>query len=263
MSGGQGKTTNTLMVGKKLAALGIETLLVDCNAQASLTFFSGVEIQPDEPTLYELLCGVEGIEVKDALNLVSGYENLYLLGADEGLYRARTMMAESGIGALLLAQRLSEVDDFFQVCLIDSPPEHQDFINMAIVAADLVFIPVQANSKGVNSLLRTLNVLQLLKKVKAFRGKVAGVIPFLDDWRGFNQTRTSSEAIEALKEIAAGIPAPVLPSIRLHNKIERAIEAGVLPSQLATTDADRQKLSDLEYPFDTIAQIIKKVSEAQ
>lgn len=251
MSGGQGKTTCTLLTGKYLARGGKRVLLVDCNAQASLTFFSGVEVAPTDPTLYEVL-----LETVEPIQGVYGTptENLFLMPADEGLYRARTFMQETGIGSILLKMRLEALADRFDYCLIDTPPEHQDFVNMAIVAADKVVIPALANSKGVNSLMRTLNVIKLLRKVRAFQGSVLGVIPFQDDWRGRSQTHTSREAITLMREIASDVPCPVLPSIRYSNAFERAIDQGKMPSELSEEPAKKSALLELEYPFEELSK---------
>ena len=55
LAGGQGKSTVALMLGRYLGRLGIPVLFVDCDPQSSLTSFLGVQVQPDTPTLLEVL----------------------------------------------------------------------------------------------------------------------------------------------------------------------------------------------------------------
>lgn len=55
LSGGQGKTTVAILLGRMLAQTGQRVLMIDADPQANLTFYLGHEVQQNQPTLLEVL----------------------------------------------------------------------------------------------------------------------------------------------------------------------------------------------------------------
>jgi chromosome partitioning protein len=55
LAGGQGKTTMVLFVARLIAAKGHTVLAIDADPQSSLTTFLGFTVEPDSPTLLEVL----------------------------------------------------------------------------------------------------------------------------------------------------------------------------------------------------------------
>jgi chromosome partitioning protein len=55
LAGRQGKSTVALMLGRYLGRLGIPVLFIDADPQSSLTSFLGVRVQPNTPTLLEVI----------------------------------------------------------------------------------------------------------------------------------------------------------------------------------------------------------------
>ncbi len=142
--------------------------------------------------------------------------------------------------------RLKAVQKLFDYVLVDVQPSRSQICLSAVGAADFILIPAEAGTKGVNSLIDTLEFLQEQAKVMAFTGKVLGVIPFRDRWIGRTQTLESKENIEAMKQFAGDIP--VLPSIRESEQFKRAIRNGQLLSEIGQLD--------LQYPFEKIIQAL-------
>jgi chromosome partitioning protein len=118
LSGGQGKTTTAFFLGKLLSQ-SKKVLFVDSDPQANLTFFSGHEVEANSPTLLELL--KETVEPADAVYPVESPQ-LFLIPADDGLSNAQEYLATSGMGAIILKARLKPLAQFFDYCVIDSPP---------------------------------------------------------------------------------------------------------------------------------------------
>ncbi|HAG83023.1 MAG TPA: hypothetical protein DCL61_18140, partial [Cyanobacteria bacterium UBA12227] len=58
--------------------------------------------------------------------------------------------------------------DLFDVCIIDSPPQRTQICLTTVVAADELLIPAEASSKGLHSLVRTLQLVDELRAVDAF-----------------------------------------------------------------------------------------------
>ncbi|MHC5917283.1 MAG: ParA family protein, partial [Nostoc sp.] len=119
LSGGQGKTTVAILLGRMLAQTGQRVLMIDADPQANLTFYLGHEVQQNQPTLLEVL--KKQINTEDGIYEIG--ENLWLIPADDGLDNAQEFLSGSGMGAIVLSKRLKEVSDLFQYCIVDAPPQ--------------------------------------------------------------------------------------------------------------------------------------------
>lgn len=216
--------------------------MIDADPQSSLTFYLGHEVQPNQPTLLEVLKKL--VPVEDGIYEVQ--ENLWLIPSDDALDNAQDYLSSSGMGAIVLGKRLKEVADLFQFCLIDAPPQRSQICLTTVGAADYVLIPAEASSKGVNSLIRTLDLIQELKDMDAFEGSILGVLPFRDRWTGRTQANQSKKSIETMREIAGKMV--ILPSILESEQFKKAIDQGKLLKDLG--------YPNLEHPFQQIIQLL-------
>ena len=82
LAGGQGKTTTSYFLAKKLAEAGKKVLAIDCDPQANLTFFLNHEVSPNQPTLLEVIKGT--VSTLDGIYPTED-KNLFLIPADNGL----------------------------------------------------------------------------------------------------------------------------------------------------------------------------------
>lgn len=243
LSGGQGKTTLTLFLSLLLARSGKRVLAVDADPQANLTFYLGAETASDQPTLLEVLTG----QVKPEDGVYStGYDSLYVIPADRGLFKVNDFLSSSGAAVLILKLRLQHLANLFDYCLIDVQPSRSQICLTATGASDLVLIPVEANVKGVNSLADTLDFLTEQQALTAFSGKVMGIVPFRDRWVGNTQTLESRQNIEAMQQFAGDVS--VFPSIRESEQFKRAIRQCKLPEDLG--------YPDLQYPFEKLVEAL-------
>jgi chromosome partitioning protein len=247
LSGGQGKTTITVLLARVLARAGISCLAVDADPQANLTTFLGLDIQDTDPTLLEVLKNSVGID--DAVYPVEGENDLFIIPADDGLDTAQDYLSTSGVGALLLKQRLQALADDFKVCLIDSPPQRSQIIKSVIGATDYAVLPCEATVKGVGSLIRTLSAIDELRELSASHAELLGVVPFRDKWVGANQTSQSQLCIEQMREEVG--KSSVLPSIRESERYKQAISEGMTLMDMGYID--------LQYPIDELLHKIKEI----
>jgi chromosome partitioning protein len=238
LSGGQGKTTTSIFLGRILAHQGYKVLMVDADPQSNLTFYLGHEVEPNQPTLLEVL--KKQVPIEDGIYEIN--QNLWLIPSDDALDKAQDLLANSGMGAIVLGKRLQEVSDLFDFCVIDAPPQRSQICLTCVGAANKVIIPAEASSKGVNSLIRTLDLIQELQDVDAFAGSTLGIIPFRDKWTGQSQAQQSKKSIDAMKELAGD--APVLASILESEQFKKAIDQDKTLSSLGH--------SHLEKPFQDI-----------
>ena len=243
LSGGQGKTTTIFFTSLLLAQQGKRVLAIDSDPQANLTFYLNHEVQPNQPSLLEVLTGQ--VTIEDGIYETS-YENLFLIPADRGLFKVSDYLSSSGTGAFILKLRLKSVANLFDYVLIDVQPSRSQLCLTAVGSSDCVLIPVEANVKGMNSLIDTLDFLQEQLNLMAFTGKILGVVPFRDRWVGNTQTLEGRQNIEAMKEFARDIP--ILASIRESEKFKNAIRQGKLLSEMGQPD--------LQYPFVQIIEAL-------
>ena len=244
LSGGQGKSTTTLFLARKLAFL-YPTLVIDADPQHNLTTYLGLELQPNQPTLLEFL--KKTVSFEDTIYPIEGAENLFLIPADDQLDIANEYLSGSGMGAMMLSRRLEPVAKTFKICVIDSPPQRSQIAKTVIGAANFLVIPAEANIKGYGSLVRTLDLLDSMQEIRATSALVMGVIPFRDKWVGLNQTQESRLAVEGMREEVKDL---ILPSIRESEKFKQAINKQTSLSELG--------YPDLEHPFDVLIDKIKE-----
>jgi chromosome partitioning protein len=245
LSGGQGKTTASLMLGRLLSRQGYPTLLIDADPQHNLTTYMDLDLQGTQPTLLELL--KKSVSAEDGIYPSEGNDNLFLIPADDQLDTVQDYLSNSGVGATLLKRRIEPVADAFKVCIIDAPPQRSQICLTVLGAADALIIPAEASVKGYGSLVRTLDLLTTLQDVGATNAQVMGVLPFRDRWIGKTQTQESRSAVDGMREEVG--ESFILPSIRESERYKQAINRRSTLGEMG--------YSDLEYPFEVLIDKIK------
>lgn len=251
LSGGMGKTTTCYLLSLILGQLGYKVLLLDCDPQSSLTFYIGVEFEDDDPTLLEVI--TKEVEIEDAI-YKSQFENVWIIPSDDGLNNAQQYLATSGTGATILNKRLKSVRDRFDFILIDSPPQRSQISLSTIGASDKIVIPFGTSSKGVNSVLRSLELIWVQIENDVFEGEILGLLPFFDAWFGLNQSKVCRESIQTVKDILTQETRTrlqnilIFPSARQSEQYKKAMDLSTTPRQL--------NYEELNYPFEYIIDLL-------
>lgn len=251
LAGGQGKTTVVLFLARFLAQRGHTVLVIDADPQSSLTTFLGFQVEPDSPTLLEVL--KREVNASDGI-YETKYPNLFLIPSDDALDKVQDYLAGSGTGALTLKRRLKTVESLFQYCIVDAPPQRSQICLTVIGASDGLVIPVEVSVKGLQSLIRTLELIGELKQEdEEFGGQILGIVPFRDRWVGLRRTNESQSNIESMQQITTDWFGEdlVLPSIRESEKFKQAINKGLTLHEMG------QK--DLAYPIEVLATTIENL----
>ncbi len=256
LAGGQGKTTVGLMTGRILARCGIPVLYVDADPQASMTAFLGVELSEERPTLLDIITNPEKkIPLYSAIHPVPDSDKLFVIPANDELESANHYLASSGMSLLLLRNRLyqagvkvpdnEKVSKSFGAIIVDPPPERSNLALTALGAANLWVIPAEANVKGVQSLLRTKELIESVGHLVP-HGSLAGVMPFRARWVGNNPTKITRESMQAMGEISED---PLLPHILESDVYKKAINDQVSLQELGNPG--------LEYPLMALIEKLK------
>ena len=155
--GGVGKTTTAINLAASLAAAEVPTLLVDCDPQSNSTSGLGFARDPERPNTYDLLMGATA--AADALQPTE-LENLWAIPAHKNLIGANIELVTAERREYRLRDALAAIRERFQFIVCDCPPALDLLTLNALVAADSVLIPMQAEYfalEGVSELLDTMD----------------------------------------------------------------------------------------------------------
>jgi cellulose biosynthesis protein BcsQ len=154
--GGVGKTTTAINLAASLAAAEVNTLLVDCDPQSNSTSGLGLVKNPERISIYDVIMGAASAE--EALQL-TGMEQLWLIPSHKNLIGANLELVAAERREYRLRDALASLLDRFQFVVLDCPPALDLLTLNALVAAQGVLIPMQAEYfalEGVSELLDTI-----------------------------------------------------------------------------------------------------------
>ena len=192
--GGVAKTTSCLNIGAALAAKGKKVLLVDLDAQGSLTKSIGFKaIKEEQPTIYEVLSGKAS--AKEAI-LHAEAEQMDLLPSDIRLSGAEIELISVPGRDFLLKEALEPLTGAYDYIFIDCSPSLNILTLMALAAVDGILIPVAAQYMPLDGIKQLLQTIEVVKKRLNPQVKISGVIITLyDARRGLDKSIT-----EAIRE---------------------------------------------------------------
>jgi chromosome partitioning protein len=159
--GGVGKTTTAINLAASLAAAEVNTLLVDCDPQSNTTSGFGLAKDPERISTYDVLMGAASAE--EALKLTE-LEQLWLIPSHKNLNGANLELVQAERREFRLRDALAPLRERFQFIVLDCPPALDLLTLNALVAADGVLIPMQAEYfalEGVSELLDTVERIKV------------------------------------------------------------------------------------------------------
>ena len=154
--GGVGKTTTAINLAASFAAAEVNTLLVDCDPQSNATSGMGFVKDPERVSSYHLLMGAATGE--EAL-LTTELDQLWLIPSHKNLIGANLELVDADGREFRMRDALAPLRDRFQFIVLDCPPALDLLTLNALVAADAVLIPMQAEYfalEGISELLDTI-----------------------------------------------------------------------------------------------------------
>lgn len=155
--GGVGKTTTAINLAAAVALNGLATLLVDCDPQTNASGGLGVARDPDRKTVYDVLLGEATAE---EVTVDTTVENLRLIPSTKDLIGANFDLAPQNEREFKLRRALESVRDNYEFIFLDCPPALDLLTLNALVAADTLLVPMQAEYfalEGISELTGTLD----------------------------------------------------------------------------------------------------------
>ncbi len=190
--GGVGKTTTAVNVAACAASGGTQVLLCDLDAQCNATIALGLgrELRPSS---YDCLIGQ--CSVAEAAQ-PAGPDNLWIVPANRDLAGAAVELPRIKRSERHLRRMLGPVRERFGITLLDCPPSLGPVTMNALVAADRVIVPVQAEYLALEGLVQFLDTVRLLR-LKLNPGLVlTGVVITMHDER----TKLAQEVERQLRD---------------------------------------------------------------
>ena len=208
--GGAGKTVTTVNLGIGLARMGKRVLLVDVDAQGSLTASLG---NPYPDQIEKTLATVLGHIIMDeplvpGEGIIRHKEGVDLLPANIELAGLETTLVNAMSRELFLREYLKSVQSDYDVILLDCCPSLGMLTINALAAADEVVIPMQAHYLSIKGLEQLLRTISRVKRQINPGLNISGILITMADMR----TNYSRDIIELLHNAYDG-------KLRIFNSI--------------------------------------------
>jgi len=177
--GGVGKTTTAINLAASFAAAEVNTLLVDCDPQSNATSGLGFVKDPERVSTYHLLMGAATGE--EAL-LTTELEQLWLIPSHKNLIGANLELVDQEAREFRMREALAPLRDRFQFIVLDCPPALDLLTLNALVAADAVLIPMQAEYFALEGISELLDTIERIRAALNPELAIEGVVlTMLDD----------------------------------------------------------------------------------
>ena len=231
--GGVGKTTTAINLAASLAQAGERVLLVDMDSQANASHGLGIRVAPGEPAILEVLLG-EG----DLSSVVrpSSVPGLDVAPSSSDMVGAGVLLSDLRDREFLLKKALEKLEPArYTFVFIDCPPSLGLLTVNALVAAQSVLIPVQAEYFALEGLAQLLSTVSVITERLNPSLRVGGLVLTMIDVR-------TGLARQVEQELRSHFPAltfnTVVPrNVRLAEAPSHGIPVSMLDPRCAGSDA--------------------------
>lgn len=199
--GGVGKTTTAINLAAGLVGLGARVLLIDLDPQGNASTGLGITAEARTVTTYDLL--IDETPIGEVI-LPTGIENLLICPANADLASADIDLVANEKRIFLLHDALHQPAaehlglDFI---LIDCPPSLSLLTVNALVAAQSVLVPLQAEFFALEGLSQLMLTIRKIRSTANPTLRIEGVVMTMSDARNRLSQQVETDARATLGDL--------------------------------------------------------------
>jgi chromosome partitioning protein len=178
--GGVGKTTTTINLATALAACGKRVLVVDLDPQGNASTGLGVQTERRTHNVYHVILGDRPL---DSAVIETKVPGMFVAPSDVDLSAAELELIDVPDRERSLQRALAGSQLQFDYVLIDCPPALGLLTLNALVAADAVLVPLQAEFYALEGLSHLMRTIKRVQRALNPRLEIQGIVLTMYDRR--------------------------------------------------------------------------------